>query len=216
MEIIDFNESNSILNRFVAEIRDINIQNDRLRFRRNIQRIGEIMSYEISKKLKYSTKDITTPLGVAKVNTPDNQIVLCTILRAGLAFHEGFLSYFDNAENAFISAYRLYKDENHFEIKTEYLASPSIEGKTLIIVDPMLATGCSMEVCYKAILEKGTPAEIHIASVIASQPAVKHIKEVFPADKTTLWCAAIDPEINEHAYIVPGLGDAGDLAYGSK
>lgn len=216
MKIIDFNQNRSLLNRFILEIRDVNIQHDRMKFRRNIQRIGEIMAYEISKELDYSTKEVTTPLGIAKINTFDNDIVLCTILRAGLVFHEGFLNYFDRAENAFISAYREYSDESHFKIKTEYLASPNIEGKTLIITDPMLATGCSMETCYHALLKKGTPAKIHIASVIASQQAIDHISSVLPQDKTTIWCGAIDPILNEHAYIVPGLGDAGDLAYGIK
>lgn len=217
MEIIDFNKEESLLNRFILEIRDKNIQKDRMKFRNNIKRAGEIMAYEISKRLKYSEKEVETPLGKAFINTHDDDIVLCTILRAGLVFHEGFLSYFDNAENAFISAYRDYSDERHFKIITEYLASPNINGKTLIITDPMLATGCSMEACYKAILkQKGTPERIHIASVIASSQAVEHIRSVFPEDKTTVWCAAIDPILNEHAYIVPGLGDAGDLAYGIK
>lgn len=216
MKIIDFNKSCSLLNRFILEIRDVNIQRDRMKFRRNIQRIGEIMAYEISKELDYSIKDVTTPLGTAQINTYDDNIVLCTILRAGLVFHEGFLNYFDRAENAFISAYREYTDESHFRIKTEYLASPNIEGKTLIITDPMLATGCSMETCYHALLKKGTPAKIHIASVIASQKAIDHVSKVFPEEKTTIWCGAIDPILNEHAYIVPGLGDAGDLAYGIK
>lgn len=216
MKIIDFNKSCSLLNRFILEIRDVNIQRDRMKFRRNIQRIGEIMAYEISKELDYSIKDVTTPLGTAQINTYDDNIVLCTILRAGLVFHEGFLNYFDRAENAFISAYREYTDESHFRIKTEYLASPNIEGKTLIITDPMLATGCSMETCYHALLKKGTPAKIHIASVIASQKAIDNVSKVFPQEKTTIWCGAIDPILNEHAYIVPGLGDAGDLAYGIK
>lgn len=216
MKITDFNTTHSLLNRFILEIRDVNIQQDRMRFRRNIQRIGEIMAYEISKDLNYSEKGVTTPLGTAKIAIPDNNIVLCTILRAGLVFHEGFLSYFDNAENAFISAYREYIDESHFKIKTEYLASPSIEGKTIIITDPMLATGHSMETCYNALLKKGTPEKIHIASVIASKKAIEHISSVFPEEKTTVWCGAIDPTLNEHAYIVPGLGDAGDLAYGIK
>lgn len=216
MKIIDFNKSCSLLNRFILEIRDVNIQRDRMKFRRNIQRIGEIMAYEISKELDYSIKDVTTPLGTAQINTYDDNIVLCTILRAGLVFHEGFLNYFDRAENAFISAYREYTDESHFRIKTEYLASPNIEDKTLIITDPMLATGCSMETCYHALLKKGTPAKIHIASVIASQKAIDHVSKVFPQEKTTIWCGAIDPILNEHAYIVPGLGDAGDLAYGIK
>ncbi|MBP6069226.1 MAG: uracil phosphoribosyltransferase [Bacteroides sp.] len=216
MKIINFNESNSILNQYVAEIRNVEVQNDRLRFRRNIQRIGEIMAYEISKTFSYSVKDIKTPLGIAPVSTPDNQLVISTILRAGLPFHQGFLSYFDDAENAFVSAYRKYKDTLKFDIHIEYIASPRIDGKTLIITDPMLATGGSMELSYQAMLTKGHPAEIHVVSVIASQKAVEYIASVFPEDKTTIWCAAIDPELNDHSYIVPGLGDAGDLAYGEK
>lgn len=216
MKIINFNESNSVLNQYVAEIRNVEVQNDRLRFRRNIQRIGEIMAYEISKTFSYSVKDIKTPLGIAPVSTPDNQLVISTILRAGLPFHQGFLSYFDDAENAFVSAYRKYKDTLKFDIHIEYIASPRIDGKTLIITDPMLATGGSMELSYQAMLTKGHPAAIHVVSVIASQKAVEYIASVFPEDKTTIWCAAIDPELNDHSYIVPGLGDAGDLAYGEK
>ena len=200
----------------MAEIRNVEVQNDRLRFRRNIQRIGEIMAYEISKTFSYSVKDIKTPLGIAPVSTPDNQLVISTILRAGLPFHQGFLSYFDDAENAFVSAYRKYKDTLKFDIHIEYIASPRIDGKTLMITDPMLATGGSMELSYQAMLTKGHPAEIHVVSVIASQKAVEYIASVFPEDKTTIWCAAIDPELNDHSYIVPGLGDAGDLAYGEK
>ena len=216
MKIINFNESNSVLNQYVAEIRNVEVQNDRLRFRRNIQRIGEIMAYEISKTFSYSVKDIKTPLGIAPVSTPDNQLVISTILRAGLPFHQGFLSYFDDAATAFVSAYRKYKDTLKFDIHIEYIASPRIDGKTLIITDPMLATGGSMELSYQAMLTKGHPAEIHVVSVIASQKAVEYIASVFPEDKTTIWCAAIDPELNDHSYIVPGLGDAGDLAYGEK
>lgn len=216
MKIIDFSESNSILNQYVAEIRNVEVQNDRLRFRRNIERIGEIMAYEMSKEFAYSVKNIQTPLGVAPVRTPDNKVVISTILRAGLPFHQGFLHYFDEAENAFVSAYRKYKDTLKFDIHIEYIASPRIDGKTLIITDPMLATGGSMELSYQAMLTKGDPAEIHVASIIASRQAVEHIARIFPADKTTIWCAAIDPEINSHSYIIPGLGDAGDLAYGEK
>ncbi len=216
MKVIDFSETNSILNQYVSEIRNVEVQNDRLRFRRNIERIGEIMAYEISKSLNYSVKNIRTPLGVAPVSTPDNNLVVSTILRAGLPFHQGFLSYYDGAENAFVSAYRKYKDKLKFDIFIEYIASPRIDGKTLIITDPMLATGSSMELSYQAMLTKGEPAEIHVASIIASRQAVEYIQQVFPADKTTIWCAAIDPEINEHSYIVPGLGDAGDLAFGEK
>lgn len=216
MKIVDFSQTNSILNQYVSEIRNVEIQNDRLRFRRNVERIGEIMAYEISKDFQYSVKDIRTPLGIAPANTPDSRLVISTILRAGLPFHQGFLSYFDRAENAFVSAYRKYKDTLKFDIHIEYIASPRIDDKVLIITDPMLATGGSMELSYQAMLTKGYPAEIHVASIIASRRAVEHIASVFPEDRTTIWCAAIDPEINEHSYIVPGLGDAGDLAYGEK
>lgn len=216
MKVIDFSQTNSILNQYVAEIRNREIQNDRLRFRRNMERIGEIMAYEISKSFRYSLKEIQTPLGIASASTPDNPLVISTILRAGLPFHQGFLHYFDQAENAFVSAYRKYKDTLKFDIHIEYIASPRIDEKTLIITDPMLATGSSMELSYQAMLTKGHPSEIHVASIIASRQAVEHISQVFPEDKTTVWCAAIDPEINTHSYIVPGLGDAGDLAYGEK
>ena len=216
MKIINFNESKTVLNQFVSEIRDKDIQTDKLRFRQNIIRIGEMMAFEISKDLNYSMKDVVTPLGTATINLPDEDIVLCTILRAGLPFHEGFLNVFDNAENAFVSAYRKYIDNENFNIHIEYIASPRIDGKTLIIADPMLATGSSMELSYRAMLTKGHPAKIHIASIIAAEPALEHIRKVFPQDITTVWCAAVDPELNEHSYIVPGLGDAGDLSYGEK
>ncbi len=217
MKVVNFSESNSLLNTFVRELRDVNIQNDRLRFRRNIERIGEVMAYEISKDLTYCNHRVTTPLGYSDVNIFDEQIVLGTILRAGLPFHHGFLNYFDGAENAFVSAYRKYK-ENHesFNIFIEYIASPRIENKTLILTDPMLATGGSMELTYRALLTKGNPSHIHIASIISSQKAIEYCLENFPEDKTTIWTASIDPELDEHAYIVPGLGDAGDLAYGIK
>lgn len=216
MEIINLSDSNSILSQYIAEIRDVDIQGDRLRFRRNIERIGEIMAYEISKRLSYIKREVQTPLGVSEVYVPENQLVISTILRAGLPFHQGFLGYFDYAENAFVSAYRKYKDTLKFDIHIEYIASPRIDGKTLIITDPMLATGGSMELSYRAMLTKGEPAEVHVASIIASQQAVDHIQKVFPDAKTTVWCAAIDPEIDSHSYIVPGLGDAGDLCYGDK
>ena len=216
MKIINLNDNNTILNQYVSELRNVDVQNDRLRFRRNLERIGEIMAYEISKTFPYSIKQVKTPLGVASVNTPDSEVVISTILRAGLPFHQGFISYLDTAENAFVSAYRKYKDILKFDIHIEYLASPRIDDKILIITDPMLATGGSMELSYQAMLTKGKPAEIHVAAIIASQAAVDHIASVFPEDRTTIWCAAIDPKIDEHSYIVPGLGDAGDLAYGSK
>ena len=183
MKIINLSESNSILNQYVSEIRNVEVQGDRLRFRRNVERIGEIMAYEMSKTFCYSVKEVQTPLGICKVSVPNNQVVIGTILRAGLPFHQGFLNYFDNAENAFVSAYRKYKDTLRFDIHVEYLASPRISGKTLIITDPMLATGGSMDLSFQAMLTKGKPAEIHVASIIASQPAVEFIASKFPEDK---------------------------------
>lgn len=216
MKIINLGDSNSILNRFVAELRDVNIQNDSLRFRRNIERIGEIMAYEISKEFTYSCKDIQSPLGIAPMNTPDDRVVISTILRAGLPFHHGFLNCLDHAENAFVSAYRKYKDRLNFDIHIEYIASPNLTGKTLIITDPMLATGGSMELAYEALLTKGIPSHIHIASIIASRQAIEYIENKFPEANTTVWVTAVDEKLDEHSYIIPGLGDAGDLAYGEK
>ena len=216
MKINNFKAHDSILNQFLSELRDVSVQTDSMRFRRNIERIGEIMAYEISKELVYGPRVIKTPLSTAVENVPAAQPVIATILRAGIPFHQGFLNYFDHAQNAFVSAYRKYTDEAHFDIHIEYIASPRLDGKTLILTDTMLATGASMECAYEALLTKGRPAHVHIASVIASQQAVEHIRKVFPDEKTTVWCATIDPELNEHAYIVPGLGDAGDLCYGEK
>ena len=202
--------------KFVAELRDVDIQKDSLRFRRNVERIGEIMAYEISKEFHYSTKDIQSPLGIAPMNTPDDQIVISTILRAGLPFHQGFLRYLDNAENAFVSAYRKYKDRLNFDIHIEYIASPRLTGKTLIISDPMLATGSSMELAYEALLTKGVPGHVHVASIISSKQALEYLQKKMPDDKTTIWIAALDNDLDDHSYIVPGLGDAGDLAFGEK
>lgn len=217
MEVINFAETPSLVSQYMMELRNVDIQNDPLRFRTNLQRIGKIMSYEISRRLEYKDVVINTPLGECICQTPADQVVLATILRAGLPFHEGFLSFFDHAENAFVSAYRRYKEKgDSFDVLIEYLASPSIEGKTLVLVDPMLATGSSMELAYRALLSKGTPARIHVASVIASRQSVNYIASTFPVEKTTLWVGAIDEEVNAHSYIVPGLGDAGDLAYGKK
>lgn len=218
MEIIDLSKGNSIINQYLAEIRDVDYQQNRLLFRNNIMRVGEMMAYEISKTLDYEMKDVTTPLGVSRVSVPADKIILATIFRAGLPFHNGFLNVFDHAGNAFVSAYREYTDSKHTEvgIHVEYLATPSIDGKTLIIADPMLATGGSMELGYRAFLTKGTPKRIHIACVIATPDGINHIKKTLPDDKTTIWCGAIDPGMNEHKYIVPGFGDAGDLCYGSK
>ena len=199
----------------MREMRDVNIQNDPVRFRLNLDRIGEIMAYEISKTFEYRKVGINTPLGVADCHEPADQVVLATIFRAGLPFHQGFLSYFDRAENAFVSAYRKYREKDDFDILIEYLASPSLDGKTLIICDPMLATGASMELSYKALLTRGTPRKIHLASVVASMQAVDYVRQTFP-ENTTLWVGAIDDEINAHSYIVPGLGDAGVLAFGTK
>ena len=216
MKIVNFAEHDSLLSQYLTELRDVNVQQDRLRFRRNLERIGQIMAYEISRTLRYRNVPVQTPLDTALFSVLDQQIVLATIFRAGVPFHQGFLSYFDNAENAFVSAYRKYKEKENFDVCIEYLASPRLDGKTLILCDPMLATGASMELSYRALLTKGEPAEIHVASVIASQQAVAYITRCFPQDKTTVWVGAIDPEINAHSYIVPGLGDAGDLAYGIK
>ena len=218
MQIIDLSKNNSIINQFLAEMRDVDYQQNRLLFRNNITRVGEMMAYEISKTLDYVPRNVQTPLGVSTVNVPADKIILATIFRAGLPFHNGFLNVFDHAGNAFVSAYREYTDNEHTQvgIHVEYLATPSVEGKTLIIADPMLATGGSMELGYKAFLTKGTPKRIHVACVIASPEGIEHVKNTFPDDKTTVWCAAIDPGMNEHKYIVPGFGDAGDLCYGDK
>lgn len=215
MKIIDLSQQNTVLNKFVAELRDINIQSDRMRFRRNIERIGEFMAYEISRELAYEPLCVTTPLGTSTQNVPKENIVLATILRAGLPLHTGFLNIFDSVENAFVSAYREYTDETHFDIKIEYLASPRLEGKTVILVDPMLATGFSAELSYRALCTKGIPQQLIISVVIASKKAIEYIKDKFPQD-TIVYCAAIDPELNSHSYIVPGLGDAGDLCFGKK
>lgn len=218
MEVINFAEQPSLVSRYMMELRDVTVQNDPLRFRTNLHRIGQIMAYEISKRLQYRDTEIDTPLAKTVCQDIDSKVVLATILRAGLPFHEGFLSYFDRAENAFVSAYRRYREKggDNFDVVIEYLASPSIQGKTLVLVDPMLATGSSMYLGYHAMLSKGEPEHIHVASVVASQQSIDYVKEHFPEEKTTLWVGAIDPELNPHSYIVPGLGDAGDLAYGTK
>ncbi|MCL2597448.1 MAG: uracil phosphoribosyltransferase [Paludibacter sp.] len=216
MNTINLSEKNSILNQFLREIRSEEIQCDAMRFRKNLERVGEIMAYELSKSLNYKTEDVKTVLGIAPVDIIVDKIVLSTILRAGLPFHNGFLNFFDNAQNAFVSAYRKYKDSLKFDIFIEYIASPDLTGKTLIITDPMLATGGSMELTYGALLTKGKPKQVFLASIIASQQAIDYLTIHFPHENTTLWTAAIDPELNEHSYIVPGLGDAGDLAFGEK
>lgn len=218
MKLYNFSEENSLLSTYIREIRDVTIQGDRLRFRRNLERIGEIMAYEISKTFAYKKITVNTPLDVAEVNVPDEEVVIAAILRAGIPFHLGMLNYFDDAGNAFVSAYRKYKETGHqsFDIHIEYIASPSIDDKTLILADPMLATGASMELTYRALLTKGTPRHIHVATIVASRQAIDYCKRNFPSDKTTIWAAVVDPELNDASYIVPGIGDAGDLAYGEK
>lgn len=209
---------NSLVNTYLSQLRSVEVQGDMMRFRRNIERIGEIMAYEISKTLNYAPQNITTPLGVKSVNLVADNIVLATILRAGLPLHQGFINYFDSAENAFISAYRKGLSESDFTIALEYLASPSLEGKTLIIADPMLATGASMVAVYKELIARcGKPAHTHIASVIGCPEGVKMIKDNIDLDnEATLWVATVDDYLNENKYIVPGLGDAGDLCFGPK
>jgi len=208
---------NSVLNTYIAQIRDAEIQKDAMRFRKNIERIGEVLAYELSKKLPFSEKEITTPLGKKKMQVIDEKIVLCSILRAGLPLHQGVLNVFDQAENAFISAYRKHdkNNEKEFSIEVEYFASPSLEGKTLILIDPMLATGSSMVAVYEALKQHGTPKKIHIVSVIGSLQGVEYIEKYFP-ESTELWISAIDDTLNDKGYIIPGLGDAGDLAFGNK
>ena len=202
----------------MAEIRDVDYQKNRLLFRNNIERIGELMAYEISKMLDYSVKQVNTPLDVAEVSTPDDNIVLATVFRAGLPLHQGFLNIFDKARNAFVSAFRYYEDKecSKVGIKVEYLATPQLDNTTLILVDPMLATGGSMELAYRAFTTKGQPKKLIMASIIAAQSGVDYLQELFPSDDVVLYTAAIDPILNEHKYIVPGLGDAGDLCYGDK
>jgi uracil phosphoribosyltransferase len=215
MEIINLGKSNSIFSQYIAEIRDVEIQKDSMRFRRNCERMGEIFAYEISKRLDYVDSEVTTPLGSTNINLLFEQPVLSTILRAGLPLHQGFLNYFDKAENAFISAYRKHHKNGSFDIELEYLASPDLDNKTIILSDPMLASGSSIVVTYKALLEKGKPKKLHLAILIASRQGLEYVKRFLP-ENTTIWVGAIDEELTAQSYIVPGLGDAGDLAYGSK
>ena len=216
MKIHHLTEKNSVLNHFLGEIRDQNIQKDRLRFRRNIERIGEIMAYEMSKVLDYKSWEISTPLGLKKSSEINAKIVICSILRAGLPLHNGFLNYFDGAENGFISAYRFHpNNDTDFEIKVEYDAVSDINGANLILVDPMLATGQSIVAVFNKLISKGLPKEIHLAVVIAAPEGIKYLESHLP-DNCHLWIASIDERLNEKNYIIPGLGDAGDLAFGSK
>ncbi len=212
--VIDLSKNNSLVNQFVAEIRDINIQKDRLRFRRNIERLGEIAAYEISKTLDYQTRSIQTPLGKIDMEVLKEQPVLGTILRAGLPLHNGLLNYFDQADNAFISAYRHHHEDGTFEIKLDYMASAEIENKILIIADPMLASGHSMTQTLLEIFKLGKPKHTHIVTVISSEAGIDKVRKSI--DSFTIWTTAIDKELNSMAYIVPGLGDAGDLSFGQK
>lgn len=215
MKIVDFSKTNTIVNKYIAELRDVTIQGDRMRFRKNIERIGQVMAYEISKELDYEEEDITSPLGVAEVSLPQNRIVVAAILRAGLPLHEGVLSVFDDADNAFVSAYRKTDEDLNFDIHIEYISSPLIDDKTLILCDPMLATGGSMQLAYEALLTKGTPDQLYVCAVIASREALEYLEERLP-ENTVLYVAAVDEYLDQHKYIVPGLGDAGNLSYGEK
>lgn len=216
MKIINLGKQDSIFNHFIREIRDVSIQTDSMRFRRNIERIGEIFAYEISKQAKFKERMVNTPLGISKERLIENKPVLATILRAGLPLHQGFLNYFDRSDNCFISAYRKLKRGGHFEVKIEYMSSPDLDGKTVILCDPMLATGSSMILAVEALLSKGRPEHIHIVSVIASSEGVEYVKENISLKECTLWLGALDQEMTAQSYIVPGLGDAGDLSYGEK
>lgn len=216
MQIHILSENNSVLNHFLGQIRNVNVHNDSMRFRRNIERIGEIMAYELSKELHYKSIEIKTPLGIKKTTEIEDQLVLCSILRAGLPLHLGFLNYFDNAENGFISAFRHHpNNDDYFEIVVQYQAIADINNKNVLLIDPMLATGQSIVAVFNKLMERGTPKEIHIAVVIAAPEGIEYLKQHLP-DTCHLWIAALDEKLNEHSYIVPGLGDAGDLAFGEK
>lgn len=208
--------TSSILSHFLAEIRDKNIQKDSMRFRKNLERAGEIFAYEISKELRYSEENIQTPLGTAKVKVLHDKIILGTILRAGLPMHQGLLNYYDKAENAFVSAYRKYDNNGDFNIKVEYISSPSIKGKILILTDPMLATGLSMALTFNELLKKGKPLHTHIVALISSREGLNYLQKKLDMENITIWTASVDDELTAKSYIVPGLGDAGDLAYGEK
>jgi uracil phosphoribosyltransferase len=216
MQIHYLSDENSILNHFLGQIRNVNIQHDSMRFRRNVERIGEVMAYELSKDLHYSDVEIQTPLGIKKTTEISDKLVLCSILRAGLPLHLGFLNYFDSAENGFVSAYRHHPNNDaFFDILVEYQAVPNIENKTLLLIDPMLATGQSIVAVYEKLMQKGLPKEIHIAVIIAAPEGINYLKNHLP-DHCHLWVATLDEKLNDKNYIIPGLGDAGDLAYGNK
>ena len=211
------NKENTILNKFLAQMRDKKVQADSMRFRRNMERVAEIMAYEISKRLNYKTRMVETPLGVATVEEISDKVVIATILRAGLPFHQGFLNYFDDADNGFVSAYRKSRPDGSFIVDVEYVSTSSLVGKTLILVDPMLATGTSLMLVYDALIRRaGEPDHTHFAAAFASEQGVDYVLKHTNPEKCTLWCAAVDPELTSKSYIVPGIGDAGDLAYGVK
>lgn len=216
MKVINLGNHSSVINSHMAQLRDVTIQGNRTLFRRNLERIARAMAYEVSRTLDYSDKIITTPLGTKAVPTYDDRIVVGTVLRAGLAFHEGFLDTFDQADSAFVAAYREEGSKEDIRIHVNYIAAPDLNGCTFLMVDPMLATGGSLELSYKAFLSHGTPAKLHICCAIVAQEGIDHLCRVFPEDDITLWVAAVDPELNDEAYIVPGLGDAGDLSFGPK
>ncbi|MEM8909207.1 MAG: uracil phosphoribosyltransferase [Bacteroidota bacterium] len=210
----NFSEHKTLVNRFVAELRNVELQKDRMRFRRNLERIGEVVAYEISKTLEYTVTDVETPLGIASVHLPTSRVVIASILRAGLPFHNGLLNYFDQADNAFISAYRMHHKDGSFEIKLEYVSCPDLTNCTLILADPMLATGASMDLAIKALQEYGQPTSLHLVTAIASTHGFNYIKRLHP--QAHLWVGAVDDELTARSYIVPGLGDAGDLSFGTK
>lgn len=216
MKVINLGQKNSVLNKFVAQMRDREIQKDSMRFRRNLERVGEIFAYEISQTLNASAKDVVTPLGIASVPVYDDKLVVATILRAGLPLHQGILNFFDDAQNAFVAAYRKYDKGEGFHIEIEYASTPDLTDKVLILADTMLATGASLEVALNKLWDEGEPMHTHLVCPIASTYAVEYLQKNLPADKVTLWVATIDEELTSHSYIVPGLGDAGDLAYGIK
>ena len=212
--IINLSEQHSLVSNWVSELRDVEIQTDRLRFRRNLERIGEVAAYEISKVLPFSEKEVQTPLGTAVSKVLSEQPVLATILRAGLPLHQGLLNFFDKADNAFISAYRKHRKDGSFEISLDYISCPELENRTIIISDPMLATGSSLVKTIHFLREEGRPREIHIVAAIACTVGIEYVKREEPS--VTIWCGDIDDELTAKGYIVPGLGDAGDLAYGVK
>lgn len=216
MRVIDLSAQNTVVNTYMAQLRDVDVQQNRTLFRHNLERIAHAMAYELSKTLDYAPKSVPTPLGVKETSLYGDRVVVGTVLRAGLAFHEGFLDVFDRADSAFVAAYRDEGSKETLKIHLEYMAAPKLDGCTFLMVDPMLATGGSLELAYKAFLQAGTPGRLHVCVAIAAPEGVEHLQKVFPSDDVTLWTAAIDDYLNDQAYIVPGLGDAGDLSFGPK